>query len=77
VIIDLKTKKIMCLRHGKGRMHDFKLFPKSQVKLPKTIKLCNYSGLGVDKERKISIGDKRDNRIQGVIDRGQSLTQES
>ena len=38
---------------------------------------CCYSGLGVDKERKISSGDKRDNRIQGVMDRGQSLTQES
>ncbi len=37
----------------------------------------NYSGLGVDKERKISSGDKRDNRIQGVMDRGQSLTEES
>ncbi|TRV43458.1 MAG: hypothetical protein EWV53_18290 [Microcystis panniformis Mp_MB_F_20051200_S9] len=36
-----------------------------------------YSGLGVDKERKISSGDKRDNRIQGVMDTGQSLTQES
>jgi hypothetical protein len=44
VIIDLKTKKIMCLRHGKGRMHDFKLFQKSQVKLPKTIKLLADKG---------------------------------
>ncbi|TRT80816.1 MAG: hypothetical protein EWV82_14025 [Microcystis aeruginosa Ma_AC_P_19900807_S299] len=39
--------------------------------------LCKYSGLGVDKERKISSRDKRDNRIQGVMDRGQSLTKES
>ena len=36
-----------------------------------------YSGLGVDKERKISSRDKRDNRIQGVMDRGQSLAEES
>ncbi len=34
----------MCLRHGKGRMHDFKLFQKSQVKLPKTIKLLADKG---------------------------------
>jgi hypothetical protein len=44
VIIDLKTKKIRCLRHGKGRRHDLKLFPKSQVKLPKTIKLLADKG---------------------------------
>lgn len=44
VIIELKTKKIMCLRHGKGRMHDFKLFKKSKVKLPKTIKLLADKG---------------------------------
>jgi len=36
-----------------------------------------YSGLGVDKERKISSRDKRDNRIQGVMDTGQSLAEES
>ncbi len=44
VIIDLKTRKIMCLRHGKGRMPDFKLFKKSQVKLPKKIKLLADKG---------------------------------
>jgi len=44
VIIDLKTKKIRCLRHGKGRRHDLKLFPKSQGKLPKTIKLLADKG---------------------------------
>lgn len=44
VIIELKTKKIMCLRHGKGRMHDFKLFKKSKVKLPKIIKLLADKG---------------------------------
>jgi hypothetical protein len=44
VIIELKTKKIMCLRHGKGRMHDLKLFKKSHVKLPKKIKLLADKG---------------------------------
>ena len=29
VIIEMKTMKIMCLRQGKGKMHDFKLFKKS------------------------------------------------
>ena len=44
VIIELKTKRIMCLRHGKGRMHDFKLFKKSKVKLPKVVKLLADKG---------------------------------
>ena len=44
VIIDLKTKKIICLRQGKGKMHDFKLFKKSKVKLPKNIKLLADKG---------------------------------
>ena len=51
-------------------------------KIPKRLAVsktenCCYSGLGVDKERKISSGDKRDKPIQGVMDRGQSLTEES
>jgi hypothetical protein len=40
-------------------------------------KIGKYSGLGVDREKKISSGDKRDNRIQGVMDRSQSLTEKS
>ncbi len=38
VLIELTTKKIMCLKHEKGRIHDFKLFKKSKVKLTKTSK---------------------------------------
>ncbi len=44
VIIELKTKKIMCLRHGKGKIHDFKLFKKSKVKLAKTSKMLADKG---------------------------------
>lgn len=44
VIIELKTRKIMCLRHGKGKIHDFKLFKKTKVKLTKTIKMLGDKG---------------------------------
>ncbi|HYN44399.1 MAG TPA: IS5 family transposase [Candidatus Limnocylindrales bacterium] len=44
VIIELETRRIMCLRHGKGKIHDFKLFKKSGVKLPKNIKLLADKG---------------------------------
>ena len=44
VIIELKTRKIITLRHGKGRVHDFKLFKKTKVKLPKTSKMLADKG---------------------------------
>ncbi len=44
VIIELKTRKIMCLRQAKGKIHDFKLFKKSKVKLPKTSKMLADKG---------------------------------
>ena len=44
VIIEFTTKKIMCLRHGKGKTHDFKLFKKSKVKLPKENKMLADKG---------------------------------
>jgi hypothetical protein len=36
VIIDENTLKIICLSHGKGKIHDFKLFKASGVKLEKS-----------------------------------------
>ena len=48
VIIELQTRKIMALRHGKGRTHDFKLFKKSKINLPKIIKMLadmGYQGI--------------------------------
>ena len=44
VIIEMKTMKIMCLRHGKGRIPDFKLFKKSKIKLPKKSKMLADKG---------------------------------
>ncbi len=44
VIIELKTRNIMCLRHGKGRINDFKLFKKTKVKLTKIIKMLGDKG---------------------------------
>ena len=38
VLIERETKKIICLEHDKGRVHDFKIFKNSRVKLGKTIK---------------------------------------
>ena len=44
VIIELTKRKIMCLRHGKGKVHDFKLFKKSKVKLTKTSTMLGDKG---------------------------------
>ncbi len=44
VIIELKTRTIMALRHGKGRNHDFKLFKKSKINFPEIIKMLADKG---------------------------------
>ncbi len=44
VIIELKTMEIMSLRHGKGKIHDFKLLKKTKVKITKTIKMLGDKG---------------------------------
>ncbi len=44
VIIELTTMKIMCLRHGKGKVHDFKLFKKTKVRLTKTSTVLGDKG---------------------------------
>lgn len=44
VIIEMKTMKIMCLRQGKGKIHDFKLFKKSKVKLSNNSKILADKG---------------------------------
>ncbi len=43
-IIGQKTLKIMCLGHGKGRNHDFRLFKNSGVKFHKLVKLIADKG---------------------------------
>jgi hypothetical protein len=44
LIIDLKTLKIICVASGKGRVHDFKLFKKSGVKIEDSIKILADKG---------------------------------
>ena len=44
VVFGLKTNKIMCLAHSKGKTHDFKLFKKSDVKFHKLLKVIADKG---------------------------------
>ncbi len=44
VLIDRQTKKIICLEHGRGRIHDFKIFKNSNIKLGKTIRMIADKG---------------------------------
>jgi hypothetical protein len=48
IIVDLKSQKIICLASGKGRVHDFRLFHNSGVRVGDLIKI---------------IADKQGNRI--------------
>ena len=43
-IIEQQTLKIMCLGHGTGRTHDFRLFKNSGVKFHKLLKLIADKG---------------------------------
>ena len=55
LIIDLKSKKIICLASGKGRVHDFKLFQNSGVRVGDLIKMIADKGYqGIAKIHKLS-----------------------
>jgi hypothetical protein len=55
LIIDLKSKKIICLASGKGRVHDFKLFQNSGVRVGDLIKIIADKGYqGIAKIHELS-----------------------
>ena len=55
IIIDLKSKKIICLASGKRRVHDFKLFQNSGVRVGDLIKIIADKGYqGIAKIHKLS-----------------------
>ena len=44
LIIEQKTLKIICLKHGKGKNHDFRLFKNSGIKFRELLKLIADKG---------------------------------
>lgn len=55
VIIEQKSQKIMCLGHGKGRIHDFRLFKNSGVRFGKLVKVIADKGYqGIAKIHQLS-----------------------
>ncbi len=44
VVLEQKSEKIICLGHGKGRIHDFRLFKTSGVKFAELIKVIADKG---------------------------------
>ena len=44
VVFGLKTNKIMCLAHSKGKTHDFKLFKNSDIKFHKSLQVIADKG---------------------------------
>lgn len=43
-MVNQKTGAIICIAHGKGRRHDFRLFKSSKVSVATTIKLLDDKG---------------------------------
>ena len=55
VIVDQKTLKIICLGHGKGKTHDFRLFKNSGVKFGELLKVIADKGYqGIAKIHQLS-----------------------
>ncbi len=55
VIIDPQTLKIICLAHGKGKMHDFRLLKSSGVKFGESLKVIADKGYqGITKIHELS-----------------------
>jgi hypothetical protein len=55
VVIHQKSSQIICLEHGKGRMHDFRLFKNSGVKFGELLKVIADKGYqGIAKIHQLS-----------------------
>lgn len=55
VVIEQKTLKIICLRHGKEKTHDFKLFKTTGFKINKLVKIIADKGYqGITKIHELS-----------------------
>lgn len=55
VIADHQTAKIICLAHGKGKIHDFRLFKTSGVKFSEILKVIGDKGYqGITKIHELS-----------------------
>ena len=44
MVVDKKTKKIICTSYDSGKTHDFKLYKKSKVKIPVNVEAITDSG---------------------------------
>ena len=55
VVLEQKSGKIICLGHGKGRIHDFRLFKTSGIKFRELVKVIADKGYqGIAKIHKLS-----------------------
>ena len=55
VILEQKSEKIICLGHGKGRIHDFRLFKTSGIKFRELVKVIADKGYqGIAKIHRLS-----------------------
>lgn len=55
VVIHQKSSQIICLVHGKGRMHDFRIFKNSEVKFGELLKVIADKGYqGITKIHQLS-----------------------
>ncbi|QFS50207.1 DDE endonuclease [Nostoc sphaeroides CCNUC1] len=55
VIIHQKTTAIICLAHGKGRIHDFRLFKSSGIRFGELLKVIADKGYqGISKIHQLS-----------------------
>ena len=79
VIVDQKTLRIICLAHGKGKIHDFRLFKSSGVKFNGILKIMADKGYqGIAKIHELSetpIKKKKGKKLTFIRKTIQSTTQ--
>lgn len=76
MVVEQATGAILCTAHGKGRVHDFRLFKQSRLVLPATVQVLadkGYQGIGKlhansqtpikkRKGKSLDIAERRSNR---------------
>lgn len=56
VVVDRKTRKVICVAFSSGKKHDFRLFKESMIHANEAVKYCTDTGfLGIVKVHKNSV----------------------
>jgi hypothetical protein len=77
VIVDKKTRKIICTAFANGKRHDFRLFKESKTHIhPKTIAKTDTGYIGIAKIHKNSVLPKKKSKKKPLTDEDNAMNRQ-